>query len=204
MHPGVGVAGREHSIVRHRDGLDRRAPTRRQQGVDRLEVASPVLVADGLDHLDRHNGVVLPLYLPIVEKVDLNAICQSRSAYPLRCQFLLFDRKCHRAHRRSPLGSSDRQFSPACADFEHSRTGSDTCAIQQSIDLPMLRRCEHVPRRGRPYRQILEEGTGIRHGVVEEQFEHLVREVVVPGDVRARVLRRIPFTARLLRNVEAS
>ena len=58
LDPGIGVAGGQHSIVRHGDGLDRDASVRRHQPFERLEVRRPEPVSHRLDHLHRQHGVV--------------------------------------------------------------------------------------------------------------------------------------------------
>ena len=82
---------------------------------------------------------------------------------------------------------------------------SDAGLVQQPVDLGLLRGGQAVPGNA-PQRlaALREERAGVRHGVVQERGEELVGEVVVPGDVGAGVLLRVPFLARLARKVEAA
>ena len=71
---------REASIrlLRHRDGLDRDPAARRYQPVEGLEVGGPEAVSHGLDHLDRHHGVVAAVDVAVVQQIDLHAVGQAR------------------------------------------------------------------------------------------------------------------------------
>ena len=78
LDPGIGVAGGQHSVVRHRDGLDRDPSARRHQPVEGLEVRRPEPVSHRLDHLHRHHGVVAAVDVAVVEQLDLHPVGQAR------------------------------------------------------------------------------------------------------------------------------
>ena len=85
VDPRVGVAGGEHPVVRHRDRLDGDLAAGGEHPVDGLEVGLPVLPADGLDHLDRDDGVVLALHVAVVAQLDRDlvgaeALCAAAAA----------------------------------------------------------------------------------------------------------------------------
>ena len=75
------------------------------------------------------------------------------------------------------------QFAPAGADLQYPAARADARGVQQAVDLASLR----VGQVGRRGRQRVEQRARIRHRFVEELGEQIVGQVVVLGDVAARL-----------------
>ena len=58
VHPRIGVARRQHSLVRHGDQLVQADPAiGTQETIQHAQVSREKTVSDGLDHLDGDDGV---------------------------------------------------------------------------------------------------------------------------------------------------
>ena len=70
--------------------------------------------ADGLDHLDRHDRVVLALDVAVVAELDVDAVLEPGRADPLARQLLLRGRDRDRRHPapRSPAAWSAKPPQP--------------------------------------------------------------------------------------------
>ena len=83
----------------------------------------------------------------------------------------------------------DRQLAPAGADLEQPGSWSHSRLVEQPVDLAPLRLAEDPVGRDRgTVSGGLEQGRGVRHGLVEEQGEELVGQVIVVADVAARAV----------------
>lgn len=59
-------------MVFHQNGLNDHATTRCKQFVDRREICRPIILSDGLDHLNADDRVVYAGDLPIVDQLEID------------------------------------------------------------------------------------------------------------------------------------
>ena len=142
VDPGVAVAGGEHPVVRHRDRLDGDPAAGRQHPVDGAEVGAPELVADGLDHLHGHHGVVRRTgggERAVVHQLDLDAVGEPGRGDPLLGELELLDRQRDRVDARATPGGTDGELAPAGADLQDPGAGGDAGLVEEAFDLAALR-----------------------------------------------------------------
>jgi len=196
VDPGVGVPGGQVAAVRHRDRLQADRAARLEQPVAGGEEHRPVLLADGLEHLDRDDLRVAALDLAVVAEQHLDPIRQACSGHPRAGQLGLGARDGRRRHPAAARGGGvDGEAAPAGADLEQVVGRAQVNQPAQRLVLARLRGLECVTR--------LEHGRGVGHGWVEERREEVVREVVVAGHVAGRARDRVALLGRHSRLVQA-
>ena len=148
-----------------------------------------VLGADGLEHLDRDDRVVRALDVAVVAQLDVHEVLEAGRADALAREVVLLLRDRDRGHAAAELaGGVQREAAPARADLEHvhARAGSPAPLGDPPV-LGPLGVGERLVRR-------LEDRARVGHRLVEEEPVEVVAQVVVGGDVPARlrpcVLRR--------------
>jgi hypothetical protein len=141
------------------------------------EELAEVLVADRLDHLDRHELVVGALEVPVVLEEHGDAVAEAGRADALARELVLGRRD---GGRGDPAAGAtrrvQREAAPARADLEHVILRPER---ELAADRVELRRRRLRERHVRP----LEQRTRVHHRLVEEQLEEVVAEVVVRSDV---------------------
>ena len=194
LDPGVGVAGGQHSVVRHGDGLNRDAAAGRHQPVERREVRGPEPVADRLDHLHRHHCVVAARR----RRGSRTGRCRpgrtARPRPPVACA-----RRCCSAdsvieRTCAPRAAARRHSSPQPVPISSTRLPGPTRAVSSRRSI--LRRCASG-RCGLDAGSVVEQRARVRHRLVEELGEQVVGQVVVLGDVAARLRSAVVLRPRL-------
>ena len=174
------------SDVRERDGLHAQPATWPERPVARREERLEVLRADGLEHLDRDDRVVLALDLAVVAEQDRHLVLQADGPDALRREVVLRLRDGDRGHAAAELaGSVEREAAPAGADLEHMLARREPGALRHDPVLVALGIGERLVGR-------FEDGARIRQRLVEEQPVEVVAEVVVRGDVATGAVDRVP------------
>ena len=136
----------------------------------RLEVGGPVFEADGLDHLDRDDGVVLAFDGAVVLELDRDGVGVAGLGHAPAGQFLLLAGEGDGVDGGAAGGGPEGQLAPAGADLQHPGALPDAGLVQQPVDLGLLGAGQAVP--GDAPQRIAgfrEEGAGVRHGLVEER-----------------------------------
>ena len=179
--PGAGRAGRAHVA----DGVQQHHPVVLEQIVDLGEELAVVADADVLEHADRDDAVVAVVVLAVVAQFEAHAVRQPGPARLLGRQRVLLARQrdagdAHVLHRRQV----QRQITPAAADVEHLQAGLQVELGGDQPQLVLLGDFQAVV--------VVEEvGARILHALVEEQRVEVVAEIVVMGDVLARLADRV-------------
>src|SRR3954463_3359127 len=113
VDPGVTAAGGHQAVVGDRDRLQPDPAARCEQLVERREVGRPVGLPDGLDHLARHDRVVLPRRVAVVLEPDVDEVADAGVVGPLPRQGPLLGRQRQRGHPGAAfLGGTDGQPAP--------------------------------------------------------------------------------------------
>ena len=137
--------------VRIRDCLQAQAAARLKRLVASLKEGLVVLGAHGLEHLDRHDGVVGPLDLAVVAQLDVHESLQAGSPDPLDREVPLGFGDRDRRHAAAQLSCGvDREATPSTADLQDVHPGSQAGTFcHQAVLVPLgvgkglLRRLEH-------------------------------------------------------------
>ena len=164
----------------------------------------PVLVAHGFDHLDAHDGVVLALDRAVVLELRRR---RGRS-YPASATRSRASSCCSLERVTestvAPRWAARTASAPQPVPISSTRVPCPTPALSSRRSIfGLLRGGQAVPGDGlQRLAGSRKDRAGVGHGLVEEQGEELVREVVVPGDVGAGVLLGVAFLPRLARQVE--
>ena len=166
-------------VVADDDGLQAGAPAALELAQQRGEEVRPVLAADGLEHLDRDDGVerrVGDVAVVLQPQIDVVADMRGVNA-PLR-PGQLFGRQRHagRPARRIPRRGLG-QRTPAAADLEQALARLHAALVERTQHLGALRVGQ------RPAAVALEPGAGVVHRLVEPQPVERVAQVVVGVDV---------------------
>jgi hypothetical protein len=197
VHPRVAAARRPEAVIGHRDRLQRHSTARSQKPVADGEVLAPVLLAHRLEHLDRDDLVEPPVQLAIVAEQDLDLAPEPGRGHTLLGQLLLLPRDGDRGETATAGGGRVHGHpAPAGADLEHVVALADAGEIAHGVVLAPLRVGQRVTR--------LEHAAGVGHGLVQEDGEQRVRQIVVPGDVGPCARGRVSFDRRVQRLVDAA
>jgi hypothetical protein len=116
-----------------------------------------------LDHAHAHNPIKSVSDFAVVAQLDFHV----QSATPTLRVAELFSRNCYPDYLTSVVaGGITGQSTPAAADVQHAKAGSQTQPLANPIQLPQLRRGEIVA--------LGEKRTGILHIRIEHCFEKIV------------------------------
>ena len=171
--------------VGERDHLEAEPAARPQRPVDGLEVRRVVLGAHGLQHLDRHDRVVLAVDVAVVAELDVHQVLQAGLPDPLPGERVLLRRDGDRRHPAAQLpGRVQREAAPARPDLQDVHPGGQARALGEQAVLVPLGIGERLVRRR-------EHGAGVGHRLVQEQAVEVVAQVVVGRDVVAGLVLRV-------------
>src|SRR4029077_17170065 len=127
-----------------------------------------VFVPDMLDHAHAHHPIKSLGDFSVVAQLDFYI----QSATPTLRVVELLSRNCYPDYVATVVASRmTSQSTPAAADVQHTKAGSQTQPLANPIQLPQLRRGEIVA--------LSEERTGILHVRIEHCFEKIVAQVVM-------------------------
>ena len=149
-------------MVSHRDRLDGDLAAGGEQRVDRGEVRGPVLLADGLDHLDADDRVVLAGGLAVVDQLQVDQVpTRAGLREPLPGQRGLLGGDRDGGDRAPRWAARIGECAPAAADLEH--PGAPATSAWSRMP-SILRSCAA----SRSSSALLEPGRGVGHRGVEE------------------------------------
>ncbi|MNM74089.1 hypothetical protein D3C81_858390 [compost metagenome] len=142
-------------------------------------------MADGFDHLDRHQFVVFAGQVAVVLEQQRDAILQTQLFDALRGKRVLLFRQGRGGHAAAiMLRGIQRHAAPAGADLQQMVAGLQRELLTDPLQFVQLCLFEAVFR-GQELRR------RIHHGRVEKLLEQIVAKVVVRGDVLLRTLARV-------------
>jgi len=126
------------AMVLDRDGLDRRQPVGFQQRADLGEIRVEIGGADRLDHLDRHQLVVLPAQVPVVLLQQGDPILQPGLGDTRAGQRMLLGRDRGGGHMAAVAGRGmDREAAPTGADLHHPVARLQAQLAAQAVELAL-------------------------------------------------------------------
>jgi hypothetical protein len=121
-----------------------------------------------LDHADAHHPIKLLGDFAIVVQLDFHV----QSAAPTLRVLQLLPRNCYPDYLATIVaGGITGQSTPATADVQQAKAGSQTQPLANPIQLPQLRRGEIVA--------LGKERTGILHVRIEHCFEKIIAQIVM-------------------------
>ncbi len=139
------------------------------------EERRPELGPDGLDHLDADDRVVAALDLAVVAQLHVDPARHAGPRRTLTRQRGLLVGEREGGDRGATARGPHRQRAPAGADLEQVRPEADAGGVEQLVDLASLGELQGVAGG--------EARARVRHRLVQEEREEVVREVVVTLDV---------------------
>ncbi len=159
------------------DALHGGAATGAQAFLHLLEIRGPPGFAHGLEHLDRHHGIVLALEVAVVAELEVAAAFGRRAAHAFARPRQLFARQRDAGHvaatgQRRMFG----QRTPAAADFKDVVAALHLEQVEQAVVLGVL----GVTQAGRI---VQEQRRRVGHRIVQPQPVEVVADVVVGVDV---------------------
>jgi hypothetical protein len=117
--------------VRKRDHLEAQPPAWPQGPIAGPEERGVVLGADGLEHLDRDDGVIGADDVAVVSQLDADPVGEAGRPDPFRRQVVLGRRDRHGGHATPELARGiQREAAPAAADLEHVLAADEARALR--------------------------------------------------------------------------
>ena len=178
--PVGAVAVAVVELVRDGDHLHRRPPLGREQALAGGEEVTEIAVADRLEHLDRHDGVVAAARVAVVLEADVGSAGEADPRQTVAGEARLGRRQGQAGDVAAELRGSDLgEAAPATADLEHPHPRRQAGQGGEAQVLPAL-------RLGQVTATSVEHRRRVGHRLVQEQPVELVRQVVVGGDIASR------------------
>ena len=190
-------AGGQHPVVRHGDGLQADPAARRQQPVERARSTRPVALADRLDHLARRRWRRTALDVAVVAQFARSPGGQPGRGDPLCGERAAVLTRSSIGDHGAPRLAARSASSPQPVPISSSRVPGPSPA--RSSRRSILRRCAAPAGARLPPAGLLcpvEQGRGVGHGLVEEEREQLVGQVVVLAHVLAGTFSCLPVGGR--------
>ena len=175
--------------VRHGDRLEQHRSVGAEQGGAFLEESGQALVADRLDHLDRDQLVERAVEVAVIPENDLHAVPEPAGRDPPAGFLQLPAREGGGGDPASVArGGVDGEAPPAAADLDHVVARAESELAADAIELLDRRFAEVAGRSGEDPRRV-------GHGLVEEEREECVAEVVMGAGVSAAAGAAVPVQA---------
>ena len=149
------------------------------------EIVGPVALADRLDHLDRHDMVVLALDVAVVAKLQFDPVGQARATQSRARILELLARDGDGRDAHAAPGRRLGEAAPAAADLQDAVALLGVDLGEDAVVFGGLRRFQRLARL--PF----VERRGVAHRRVEPQSVEAVAEIVVGVDVAFRAFARV-------------